>query len=140
MTEDRPQTVVGDTNIFIALLSGPAHLFHEDALAIFRRVAEGHLAVVLTAVVVAELAYVAGPVLGWSRNDAASGLTRLLMADGIVVSERDTLVAAMELYAGHAKLDFADAYVAATALRADHAVATFDRGLEAVTGLEVLST
>jgi predicted nucleic acid-binding protein len=131
-----PRAVLADTNVFLALLAGPAHALHEDALGLFRRVAEGQLVLTVTPVVVAELVYAAEPVLGWDRKAAAMRLGKLLLADGLSVREEQVIVQALELYGRLEKMDFPDAYLAASALTTGAAVASFDRDYDAIAGLE----
>ena len=132
----RPDLAYADTNLFVALLAGPEHPLHEPALGIFRRVADGELALLVTPIVVAELVYVARSLLGWARGASARRLGALLEADGLVLTERATLLRALELYGGRSKLDFADAYLAAMALEVGPAaIASFDRDLDGVDGV-----
>lgn len=136
----RPEMAYADTNVFIALLVGPAHPLHEPALSIFRRVADGDLVLVVTPVVVAELAYVGRSVLGWTRGVAADRLAELLSADGLAVAEAATVQHALLLYRERSKLDFADAYLAAAALEVGPAeIASFDAGLDTVAGIRRIS-
>lgn len=137
MTErDRPQLALADTNVFVALLAGPVHPLHEAALALFRRVADGKLRLVVTPIVVAELVYACESVLHWSRPAIAERLSSLLRAEGLSVREPAPLQAAFELFGTRRKLDFADAYLAGTALTEGPAgVASFDRDYDAIEGL-----
>lgn len=136
----RPESAYADTNVFIALLVGPAHPLHEPALSIFRRVAEGDLVLVVTPVIVAELVYVGRSVLGWTRGVAADRLVELLAADGLVVAEAVTVEHALLLYKEQSKLDFADAYLAAAALEVGPPeIASFDAGLDTVAGVRRIS-
>lgn len=133
-------TAYGDMNLFVALFVGTDHPLHDRALSIFRRVADGELALIVTPVVVAELVYVARSVLGWTRTVAAGRLGSLLEADGLVLTERRTLLRALEQYGANAKLDFADAYLAAAALEVGPpAVASFDTDFDAVEGVRRIS-
>lgn len=126
----------GDTNVFVALFATPDHALHERALHLFRRVAEGQLAIILTSVVAAELCYVATRVLGWSRRQTAERLGRLIDADGLIVPEGEVLRAALRQFGQSRRLAFADAYLAASALGVGPAaIATFDRALGSVPGV-----
>ena len=130
-----------DTNVFIALLAGPDHPAHDEALGVFRRVAGGELVLLVTPVIVAEIVYVVRRVLGWTRDATIEPLLALLTADGLVLSERRTLMRAMELYGQHSHLDFADAYLAAAALEIGPAVvASFDRDLDSIEGVRRLAS
>lgn len=131
------QVALADTNIFVALLVGPPHALHEAALALFRRVAEGGLALQLTPVVVAELVYACLSVLRWDRDVVAGHLTKLLTADGVHVREGDVLIAALQLFRSRPAMDFPNAYLAASALvDGPPIVASFDRDYDAITGLQ----
>ena len=135
----RPATPIAlaDTNVFVALLSGPSHALHESALELFRRVAEGGVVLLVTPVIVAELVYACQTILRWDRGAVASHLTSLLNADGLQVREGDALVRALELFGMRPALDFPDAYLAASALTdGPPMIASFDRDFDAVTGLQ----
>lgn len=136
-----PEVAYGDTNIFVALFATPEHALHERALGLFRRVAEGQLAIILTSVIAAELCFVATRVLGWSRGEAAERLAGLLDADGLIVPEGETLRAALAEFGRSKRLAFADAYLAASALGAGPpAIATFDRALASVPGVRAVAS
>ena len=131
-----PQVAYGDTNTLIALLAGESHPLHQRALGLFRRVADGELALVVTAIVVAELVYVTTATMGSSRQVVGERLSALLQADGLVLPERPTVLRALELYATGTRLDFADAYLAAAALEVGpNVVASFDSDFDAIEGI-----
>ena len=125
-----------DTNLFVGLIAGPANPLHEPALAIFRRVADGDLALIVTPIVVAEIVYVVRSLMGWSHAVTAERIAGLLQADGLVLTEGPTLLLALRLFGARSKLDFADAYLAAIALEVGPAVvASFDRDLGGIEGV-----
>jgi predicted nucleic acid-binding protein len=129
----------GDTNLFVGLFAMPDHALHDRALRVFRRVAEGELAIILTTVIAAELCFVALRVLGWSRRQTADRLGQLLEADGLIIPEAQTLRLTLELFAANGRLAFPDAYLAARALDAGPAaIATFDRALGSVAGIRLV--
>lgn len=131
----------GDTNAFVALFATPDHALHERALHLFRSVADGRLGVILTSVVTAELCFVATRVLGWSRRETADQIGRLLEADGLIVPEGEVLRAALVEFGQRSRLSFPDAYLAASALVAGpSAIATFDRALAAVPGVQLIDS
>jgi len=126
--------------VFVALLAGPAHPLHDAALGLFRRVADGSLALLVTPVIAAELVYVSRSVIGWSRAATAERLGSMLEADGLVVTERAVLRRALALYGERPRLDLADAYLAAAALEVGPpAVASFDADLDGLDGLRRIS-
>lgn len=136
----RPAIAYADTNLFVALLAGSAHPLHEPALGIFRRVADGGLALIVTPMVVAELVYVSRSRIGWTRRLTAQRLVDLLHADGLIVTEDAAIRRALELYGAQARLDFADAYLAAIALEVGPpVVASFDADIDSVEGIRRLS-
>lgn len=140
--QKRPSPDLGyaDTNLFVALLAGPTHPFHDEAVGIFRRVADGELALIVTNVVVAELVYVMRSLAGWTRRATAGHIGLLLEADGLVVSERSVIVRALHLFGGASRLDFADAYLAAAALElGPDAIVSFDRDFDSVDAIRRIS-
>lgn len=121
-----------DTNLVVALFAGARHPLHEPALAIFRRVAEGSLDLILTSPVIQELVYLAEPLLGWNRRTFSERIVRFIEADGILLAE-PTLAGALQIYADDPRLDFTDAYLAAAALEVGPPlVASLDRDLDRV--------
>ena len=132
----RSELAYADTKVFVALLVGPGHPLHEPALSIFRRVADGSLSLIVLPLIVAELVYVAGSLLRWPRRETADRLGELLAADGLIVMESATIERALRLYGERARLDFADAYLAAVALEVGPAVvASLDADLDTVEGV-----
>ncbi len=125
-----------DTNLFYSLLAGPSHPFHERSLDIFRRVAEGQLSLIVMPVIVAELVYTTTGALKWSRAQASTRLASMLESDGLTVRELSVVLDALRLYGQHRRLDFADAYLAASASRAGPAVVvSFDRDFDGIEGV-----
>ena len=106
------------------------------ASSIFRRVADGNLSLIVMPLIVAEMVYVAGSLLRWTRRVTADRLGELLAADGLVVMESATLDRALRLYGERPRLDFADAYLAAVSLEVGPAVvASLDADLGTVEGI-----
>jgi predicted nucleic acid-binding protein len=139
-TRPQPDIAYVDTNLFVALLVGASHSLHDRALAVFRRVADGELALTVTPIIVAELVYVTRSELGWSRPITADRIGSLLQADGLIVTERPTILRALDLFGASTKLAFADSYLAAVALQVGPpAVATFDSDFDTVGGVRRIS-
>src|SRR5688500_3571018 len=129
----------GDTNLFVGLFATPDHPLHDRALRLFRRVANGEVAIILTSVIASELCFVTTRVLGWSRKQATERLGNLLEADGLIVHEAQALRLALELFGRNSRLAFPDAYLAARALDAGPAsIATFDRALGSLPGIRLV--
>jgi predicted nucleic acid-binding protein len=134
-----PATAYADANLCIALLAGPPHSAHDVAVEMFRRVAEGRLVLILTPVIVAEIAYATRSLFRWSNREIAQRLAAFLAADGLIVREGPNVMAALELV-GERHIDFADAYLAAVALDpGPPLVASFDRDLDGIEGVTRLS-
>jgi len=130
------ESAYADTNIIVALLSGSTHASHAEALDLFRRVAFGELILLVPSVVVAELTYVLGRGAGWSRADLVGRLRAMFDTVGIELVERAAIARALDLYEGHGRLDFADAYIGAMALEQGPAtVASFDHDFDLIDGV-----
>jgi predicted nucleic acid-binding protein len=133
-------TAYADANLCIALLAGPAHWAHESALQVFRRVAEGHLALILTPLVLAELVYATRTLFRWNRSEASRRLAAFIAADGLVIREESQVSRALSLF-GTNRIDFVDAYLAAVARDpGPQVVASFDRDFDKVDGLRRISS
>jgi predicted nucleic acid-binding protein len=140
MTARPTDVAYGDTNIFVALFASSDHPLHDRALQLFRRVAEGDLTIIVTNVVMAELCFVTGHVLGWTRRKTVAQMTGLLDADGVVAHEPVVMRAALDLFGRHGRLDFPDAYLAARALAdGPGVIATFDRALASVPNVRAIT-
>lgn len=135
-----PDVAWADTNLFVALFADRAHPLHDRAVQLFQRVTDGALRLIVTPVVVAELVYVAERLFEWRRSTTANRVGQLLRADGLEVREAEALGRALELYGGQRRLDFADAYLAGSALAVGPAsVASLDRDFDRVTGVRRVS-
>jgi predicted nucleic acid-binding protein len=130
-----------DTNLFLAFLAGPSHIHHEQAVGLLAAVERGQLMLVVTPVVVAEITWAARRTLGWDRPTTAHALAAILSEPGLVVTDRVALMRALALIETHPRLDFTDAWIAASALGTSSArVASFDRDLDGIDGLERIDT
>lgn len=129
-----------DTNVVIALLAGPAHPLHDEALSLFRRVADGTLELVVSPVIVAEVFYIIRRVLKFGRVDASERLRSFLAADGMKVREERVVERALEIVAARS-IDFPDAYLAALAQESEpRAIASFDRDLGGIEGVRRIAS
>jgi len=141
MTARSTEVAYGDTNIFVALFASSDHALHDRALQLFRRVANGELTIIVTSVVMAELCFVAGKVLGWTRRTTVAQMTGLLDAEGVVAHEPAVMRVALDLFGRERRLDFPDAYLAARALTdGPGTIATFDRALASVSDIRAITT
>lgn len=137
MGRPRQRRAWADTNLFLAFLAGPSHVHHAQAVGLFSAVERGELTLVVTPVVVAEITWAAPRTLGWDRPTTARAMASMLAEPGLVVTDRVPLMRALALIETHPRLDFTDAWIAASALGTRSArVASFDRDLDGIDGLE----
>lgn len=141
MSAARPDVAWADTNLFVSLFAESTHPLHQQALDIFRRVADGSLRLIVAPTVVAELVYVVESLFAWQRRTVASRLGALIAAEGLDVREAAALAHALDLYGRIRRLDFVDAYLAGCALATGPAVvASLDRDFDRVPGLRRVSS
>lgn len=116
-----------DTNVLVRHLTGQPPGQARRATAFLR----GAGRLLVPDLIIAELVYVLESVYERPRPDVAA-LVRAVLAFGPVeTADELLLLRAVELYEVH-RIDFAEAYLAATAEQADGRVASFDRGLDRV--------
>jgi predicted nucleic acid-binding protein len=127
-----------DTNIIIRHLTGDPPELAEMARALLADAER----LLLTDVIVAECVYVLESFYEHPREQIATAMRALLAAPAVAVEDHDRLLRAFELYE-QARLDFAEAYLAACAeLTGVGNVASFDHSLdrlESVTRVETAS-
>lgn len=136
MTDQRRDLAWADANPFVSLIIGPEHSTHEAALALFREIAEGRLQLILTPIVLLEIVHVLELRYGRPRDAIAEELVGILRADGMIVPEREVLTTALDIFGRDGGVDFADAYLAASALLVGPPnVASFDRDFDRIEGV-----
>lgn len=123
----KAQTVlVLDANVVIRLLTGKPEDQHAAAVRLFERAATGEVALELQVLVLAEITWVLDSVYGCSRAVITEHLFALLETPGVIVSMRSVVEGAVERFS-RTRVDFADAWLAASALAQGKTVASFDR-------------
>ena len=137
----RPRDVTirayADANVLVALLVGTRHRFHAAAARLFWRADRGEIRLIIAPIVLAETIWSARSALGQTQSQIASILLDVLSADGLEVVELPVMRRALELQVEHPRLDFADAYLAARGMVVGPpVVASFDRDLDRITGIE----
>jgi predicted nucleic-acid-binding protein len=121
-----------DTNILVRHLTGDPPAQARRASAFLAEAQE----LLLTDVVAAEVVYVLESFYEVERPRVAEVLRAILGFRSIVVLDAQLLLRALEIYEVD-RLDFADAYLAASAETSGvRAVASFDRALDRVTTVE----
>lgn len=120
-----------DTNVLVRHLTGQPPGQARPATAFLR----GARRLLVPDLIIAELVSVLESVYERPRPEVAA-LVRAVLAFGPVeTADELLLLRAVELYEVH-RIDFAEAYLAATAEQADGRVASFDRGLDRVKTVE----
>ncbi len=123
-----PVRALLDTNVLIRHLTGEPSGQAARSTAFLK----GRHEVILPDLIVAEIVYVLGSVYGGSPGEVVAAVGSLLALPIVLVSDPPLLLRALELY-GSSKLDFPEAYIAATAERTGVGrVVSFDRALDAV--------
>ena len=121
-----------DTNVLVRHLTGDPPAQARRATAMLG----GGDELILTDLVFAEVVYVLESFYERPRREIADMSRAMLAHDSILVADHDLLLRAIELYED-VRLDFAEAYLSALAeLTGVNRVASFDRRLDRVEGLD----
>ena len=122
-------TAFVDTNVLVRHLTGDPPAQASRATRYLRGADE----LLLPDLILAEVAYVLESFYEAPRSQVATTLRSVLAFPAIRVLDVDLLQRAVEVYEVH-RLDFADAYLVASAERTGvGAIASFDRGIDRVT-------
>ena len=115
-----------DANVLVRLLTNQPAALARKAQVLMRRAADGELLLLIPVVVLAEVVWVLrSPRYGYKPARIASELQELVTADGVSMEGGDDVLEALALMTDH-NVDFADAYLAAVAVRRQESVATLD--------------
>lgn len=127
-----------DANVILRYLTKDPLEMAEATLKTFMDAKKGKVLLLITPLTVAEVVWVLESFYGYSKNQIAETLTQFLLCDGLEVESLDFLIEALALYQ-EKNLDFADAFLAVTALRkGPPTIYSFDRHLNRVDGVTVL--
>jgi predicted nucleic acid-binding protein len=131
----RRSALLIDTNVLIRLLTGDPPDQAERAAAVVGAADPDTL--ILTDLVVAECAYVLESAYRLSRQATAEKLREAIATREVRVAYPELLDETIDIFAEHG-LDFVDAYLCALDRLSSNAgpVLSFDRGLDAVAGVE----
>lgn len=113
-----------DTNVFLRFLTRDDPEHHRQAADLFGAAATGAVELWTGPPVLFELAWTLRRAFRKSREDSLRILEGVLACEGLSLTDGKTAEEALRLAAAHG-MEFADAYVAASALRLD-ALATFN--------------
>ena len=124
-----------DSNVILRHLTKDPPKMAEAALRTLDDAQNGKISLILTPLTVAEIVWVLESFYGHSKAKIAETMSQFLFCDGLEVEDLDLLIEALSLYQGK-NLDFADAYLAAVALRrGPQAVYSFDQHFNRVPGV-----
>jgi len=131
------KTYLVDTNLVIRFLTGEPEKQAKLAAQFFRASETEKATLRFCPIVVAEVVFVlTGKVYGFPRKQVAEKLLQFLRNPSFKVQEIDVLEKALELFSKR-KIDFADAYLAATGIISGCGVVSFDKDFRGIEGLEV---
>lgn len=122
-----PADVLVDTNVLVRHLTGDPPAQARRATALLRDAER----LEVTDLVLAEVVWVLESFYGQPHDVVATAARAIIAFPSVHVSDEQRLLRSIELYADH-RIDFADAYLAATAEMVDSPIASFDRDLDAI--------
>lgn len=129
-----------DANVILRYLTKDPPVMAEAALKIFTDAKMGKVALLITSLTIAEVVWVLESFYGHSKNQIAETLTQFLFCEGLEVEDLGLLIEALALYK-EKNIDFADAFLASTALRkGPNIIYSFDQHLRRVDGITVKNT
>lgn len=114
-----------DANVILCFITGDPPEMAEKAFNLMARAEKGEIALRLSHIVAAEVVWVLSPFYKYPRKEIAETMITFINAGGIYPDNPDLLIQALEDMADH-NVDFADAYLAATARTRSEAVCSFD--------------
>ena len=127
-----------DANVILRYLTKDPPKMAEAALKTFRDAKNGKVFLLVTNLTLAEVVWVLESFYRYSKNQIAETLTEFLLCDGLEVESLDLLIEALVLYQ-EKNLDFADAFLAVTALqKGTPTIYSFDAHLNRVDNITVL--
>jgi predicted nucleic acid-binding protein len=119
-------TLLLDANVVLRYLTNDVPAMADACERLFERAAKGHVALKVTDVCLAELAWTLGSFYRLSPAEVADKLTALINMPGLLFSNVDILLEALDRYRSHS-VDFIDAYHAAVAVAHGVPVCSYDR-------------
>lgn len=124
-----------DSNVILRYLTKDPPEMAEAARQAFDHAQNGKVTLLLTVLTVAEVVWVLESFYGHPKDKIAEIMVQFLFCDGLEVDELDMIIEALNLYQ-HKNLDFADAFLAAIALRkGPQAIYSFDQHFDRIPGV-----
>jgi predicted nucleic acid-binding protein len=133
-----------DTNIFLRFLVEPLtdedRRKHAACVALFEAVAAGQAQITTSESILHEVLYVlcSSRQYGLSHSDAVARLRPLLSLRGFYLPQKRLFLTAVEMFASHGFLDFADAIAIVRSQAAKDDLLSYDRDFDRVPGIKRL--
>lgn len=130
------KTYLVDTNVILRFITREPETQAQQAAQFFQQCENGEALLKFSPIVIAEVVFVlTGKIYGFRRNVVAEQLQRFLSNPSFQVHDLDEILLALKLFKSHA-IDFADAYLAASAQLSGETVASFDKDFRKIEGLD----
>jgi predicted nucleic acid-binding protein len=124
-----------DSNVILRYLTKDPPKMAEAALRTLDDAQKGRISLLLTPLTVAEVVWVLESFYGYAKAKIAEIMGQFLFCDGLEVEDLDLIIEALSLYQAK-NLDFADAFLAAIALRrGPQGIYSFDKDFNRVAGI-----
>jgi len=124
-----------DSNVVLRYLTKDPPKMASAALRTLDDARNGRISLILTPLTVAEVVWVLESFYRHPKAKIAEIMVQFLFCDGLEVENLDLIIEALTLYQGK-NLDFADAFLAAIALRrGPQAVYSFDQHFNRIPGI-----
>ena len=124
-----------DSNVILRYLTKDPPKMAAAALRTLDDAQNGKVSLLLTPLTVAEVVWVLKSFYGHSKAKIAETMGQFLFCDGLEVGDLDLIIEALALYQGK-NLDFADAFLAAIALRrGPQAIYSFGQHFNRIPGI-----
>ena len=120
------RTIILDTNVVLRFLLADHPKHSPKSKQLFELAEAGSIRLYLSEIIVAELVWTMDSFFEFSRDRIATILRGLLLHDGVVMDEKETLLVALERFA-EVNVDFADCHAAALSLKRNQIVASYDK-------------
>lgn len=106
------------TNVILRYLIKDDEKMFQSVRSLFLKVEKGALILYIHSITIAELVWTLESFYGYNKEEIVNVLTRLINAEGIEVSDKETVQNALILYLD-ANVDYIDAYLASHAASSD---------------------
>ncbi len=107
-----------DTNVILRYLIKDDEKMFQSVRSLFLKAEKGALILYIHSITIAELVWTLESFYGYNKEEIVNVLTRLINAEGIEVSDKETVQNALILYLD-ANVDYIDAYLASHAASSD---------------------